>query len=103
MNKLEIDLVQDHVDDTTVREIFADGVRMVSCMDGAVSVELTARRPHLVKLPPAAPKMRTHTVARFALTVPAAAQLLQNLKANLEQQGLVMQGQPGDQAPAPKH
>ena len=60
-------------------------------MDGSVGVELTSRRPHMVKPLPAAPKMRTHTVARLALTIPAAAQLLENLKANLAQQGIVPQ------------
>jgi hypothetical protein len=104
MNKFEIDLVQDHVDDPAVREIFADGVRMVSCGDGVMNLELTVRRPHLVKLPPAQPKIRTHTVARITLTMPAGMILMQNIKTNLEQQGVMQQLAPdAPGAPQPKH
>jgi hypothetical protein len=105
MNKFEIDLVKDHVDDPTVREIFADSVRMVSCTDGVMNLELTVRRPHLVQSLPAAPKMRTHTVARLALTVPAGTLLMQQLKTNLEQQSALQQMIPpaAPVAPPPKH
>jgi len=100
---IEIDLVTDHVDDPTVREIFADGVRVVSCGDGILRLELTIARPHLVKPLPAAPKMRTHTVARLALTQAAGQLVMQHIKANLDQQGALKAMTPVDPAPQPKH
>lgn len=103
MNKFEIDLVKDHVDDPTVREIFADGVRLVSCTDGAMILELTVRRPHLVQALPAVPKMRTHTVARIALTVPAGTQVMEQIRANLEQLAALRTSPPTPPAQAPRH
>lgn len=98
----DIDLVKDHVDDPTVREIFADGVRVVSCTDGVMTVELTARRPYLVS--PTAPKMRTHTVARLALTVQAGTQVMEQIRANLEQMvALQLKQVPAPVGPTPKH
>jgi hypothetical protein len=103
MENLEIDLVTDHVDDPTVREIFADGVRLVSCTDGILQLELTVRRPHFVKLPPAPPKIRTHTVCRLTLTGMVGAQLAQHITTNLQQQGVLKAMTPVTPASQPKH
>jgi hypothetical protein len=99
----EIDPITDHVDDPTIREIFADGVRVVSCIDGILQLELTVRRPHLVGAPPLPPKLRTHTVGRLAVTTAVGAQIAKNIQANLDQQGVLKAMTPVTPASQPKH
>jgi hypothetical protein len=99
--KIEVDTVPDHVDDPTVREIFADGVRLVSCKDGVLNLELTVQRPYMVEV--RTPKMRTHTVGRLALTMAAGALVMEHIKGNLEQQAALRSNPSAPMTPTPKH
>jgi hypothetical protein len=103
MANFQIDLVNDHVDDSTILEIFADGVRLVSCSDGVLKVELTVTRPHMTKPLPAPPKMRTHTVARLAITTGAGAMIAQHINTNLEHQSAMKAGGSAPAQQQPKH
>ena len=101
MNTFEVDPVLDHVDDPTVREVYADGLRFVSCSDGGVmTLELTVQRHYLV--PPATAKVRTHTAVRLVVPMATGLHLGQQIHANLEQHRARLAAT-GQGAPQPKH
>jgi len=85
-----------HIDQPTVKEVFADLVRQVSFNDNLARIEFCVTRFDEPQ-PPKPPTGHTYTSARMVLSPNAVMQLysnLSNLVAVLEKQGLVQRNPP---------